>query len=164
MTNLNINIATIETRIEKLLESNVSTEKIAKQTNHSIDEIEAVRKNGIENASYTMVKHLCNFITQYDNEVIDKAERILDDIKDGEEKHYRINKFNPETGNQHGITRQKLDNGEYVYYVYSDDGLYSKQTDSRGNTDGEILEAIVEEIWDNPEIVKEKSIREPIQA
>lgn len=155
MTNLNNNITTIEARIEKLLKSNVSAEKIAKQTNHTIDEIEAVRKDGIESASYKMVKHLCNFIVQYDNEITDKAKRILADIKDGEEKHYRIDKFNPDTRNQHGITRQKLDDGEYVYYIYTDDGLYSKQVDSRDNTDEEILKAIVEEIWDNPEITRE---------
>lgn len=154
MTNLNNNITTIEARIEELLESKVSAEKIAKQTNHSIDEIESVRKNGIENASYKIVKHLCNFITQYDNEVFDKAKRLLDDIKSGEEKDYRLNKFNPDTGNQHGIGRQKLDNGEYFYYVYSDNGLHSKQTDSRDNTDDEILEAIVNEIWDGTEILK----------
>lgn len=158
MTNLNASITTIESRIEKLLKSNVSAEKIAKQTNHSIEEIESVRQNGIESASYKMVKHLCNFIAQYDNEIDDKAKRILADIKDGEEKHYRIDKFNPGTKNQHGITRQKLDSGDYVYYVYSDDGYHSRQIDSRDNTDDEILKAIFEEIWDNPEIVKEKSI------
>ncbi len=154
MTNLNTNITTIEARIEELLKSKVSTEKIAKQINHSIEEIEIVRKSGIESAPYKLVKHLCNFITQYDNETLDKARRILEDIKTGEEKDYRIDKFNPGTRNQHGIARQKLNNGEYVYYVYSDDGLYSKQTDSRTNTDDEILEAIVEEIWDGTEISK----------
>lgn len=158
MTNLNTNIATIESRIEKLLESNVSAEKIERQTSLSIDEIESVRKNGIEGASFKAIKQLCIFIAQYDNEILDKAKRILADIKSGEEKHYRINKFNPDTKNQHGITRQKLDDGTFVYYVYTDDGCYSKQIDSRDNTDDEILEAIVEEIWDNPEIVKEKSI------
>lgn len=154
MTNLNTNITTIEARIEELLESKVSTKKIAKQTNHSIWSIENVRKNGIENASYKTVKALCNFIVQYDNEILDKARRILEDIKKGEEKDYRLNKFNPDTGNQHGIARQKLDNGEYVYYVYSDNGIHSKQTDSRINTDDEILEAIIEEIWDGTEILK----------
>ena len=158
MTNLNNTLATIESRIERLLKSKVDSAKIAKQTNHSIDEIEAVRKSGIESASYKMVKHLCNFIAQYDNEVNDKAKRILDDIKSGEEKHYRINKFNPDTKNQHGITRQKLGDGTFVYYVYTDDGRYSRQIDCRDNTDDEILKAIVEEIWDNPEMVKEKSI------
>lgn len=164
MKNINTNIATIEARIEKLLESNVSAEKIERQTSLSIDEIESVRKNGIEGASFKAIKQLCIFIAQYDNEILDKAKRILADIKSGEEKHYRINKFNPGTNNQHGITRQRLGDGTYVYYVYSDDGYYAKQTDSRDYEDEVILKAIIEEIWDNPGIVKEKSIREPIQA
>lgn len=154
MTNLNNNITTIETRIEKLLESKVSTEKIAKQTNHSIDEIENLRKNGIESASYKMVKHLCNFIVQYDNEIADKAKRILDDIKSGDEKNYDIDKVNPDTGNQHRISRVKLDDGNYFYCVYTDNGVHSEQIDSRKNTDDEILEAIVNEIWDGSEILK----------
>lgn len=154
MTKLNTNITTIEARIEELLGSKVSTEKIAKQTNHTIDEIESIRKNGIESGSYKLVKHLCNFITQYDNEVIDKAKRILADIKSGEEKEYRIDKFNPGTRNQHGISRIKLDDGNYIYCVYTNVGMYSEQIDSRTNTDDEILEAIIEEIWDGTEISK----------
>ena len=154
MTNLNNNITIIEARIEKLLESNISTERIANQTNHSIDEIENMRKNGIENSSYKIVKHLCNFIVQHDNEVADKAKRILADIKNGEEKDYRIDKFNPDTGNRHRISRVKLDDENYFYCVYTDNGIHSEQIDSRRNTDDEILEAIVNEIWDGTEIFK----------
>ena len=154
MTNLNNNITTIEARIKELLESKVSNEKIAKQTNHSIWSIENVRKNGIENASYKTVKALCNFIVQYDNEIADKAKRILDDIKNGEEKNYDIDKVNPDTGNQHRISRVQLEDGNYFYCVYTDNGIHSEQIDSRKNTDDEILEAIVNEIWDGTEILK----------